>query len=159
MAYSRRPPPRVHQSNEWWCWAACLEILNTAHPEKFTPIRYSQSQWVDWLRNQTAGPQLLNQHGGINTSMLPQVLRALRMGGQVYNGPPGDRPDLAFIEDKLHTSYLMGVRVVRGGSHFVIIYGVDDHNVLYYDPYGRRGNRTMSHETIQSDRLIVAWKN
>lgn len=158
MAFLRPSPPAVTQANTWWCWAACLEILNRAHPNKFpSPIR-DQNQWMQEMQNAPAANQILNAHGGLNVHYLPAVLNALGMTGHQWAGPPSNRPDINFIEEKLRISYLLAIYQVTGGSHFVVISGVDANRVLFFNPWNNIGNTSVTHAQVRSAPLIIAWK-
>jgi hypothetical protein len=135
-----------------------LEILNRAHPGKFPSPPLTQQQWRDELRSLPNASQFLSPQDGLNVQRLPMILNALGMTGHQWQGPQNDRPDIAYIEDKLHISYLLAVHPVPGGSHFVIIYGVDGSRVHYFDPYNGRGNTSATHAEIRNNRLIIAWK-
>lgn len=157
MAYMRSAPPVVQQSNLWWCWAACLEILNRAHPNKFAPPVRTQAQWVEAMQQSPVATTALNPQGGLNVRYLPQVFQALGMRGHSWAGPPSNAPDAAFIEDKLHSSYVMACYQVSGGSHFVIIYGVDNARVYYFNPWTNAGRQTATHQQIAASPLIIGW--
>ena len=158
MAFMRQPPPPVYQSNTWWCWAACLEILNRAHPDKFPPPVRNQSEWMEAMRAAPAASRLLNEHGGLNTHYLPSVLNAIGMVGQQWAGPPTAPPDITFIEQQLRVSYLLALYPVPGGSHFVVIYGVDRQRVHYFNPMTGVGNTSATHAQVRAGRLVIAWK-
>lgn len=158
MVFIRPNPPSVTQTNTWWCWAACLEILNRAHPDKFPSPPVSQSEWINEMRTSPNGGLFLNPQGGINVRFLPQILNVLRMTGHQWSGPPTDPPDIDFIEEKLHISYLLAVYPVPGGSHFVIISGVDANRILYFNPWNNIGNTSATHAQVRSRQLIIAWK-
>jgi len=154
----RSSPPPVTQANVWWCWAACLEILNRAHPTKFPSPPLSQEEWRNEIRALPNADQFLSPQDGLNVNRLPMILNVLGMTGHQWQGPPNNRPDIAYIENKLHLSYLMAVHTVPGGSHFVIITGVDQSRVWYFDPYNHIGYTSITHDQIRQARLIIAWK-
>lgn len=158
MAKMRTPPPVVQQSNLWWCWAACLEILNRAHPNKFAPPVRTQEQWVEAVRQMPRLRPALNQQDGFNVQYLGLLFQGLRMQGHSWAGPPTNPPEIAFIEDKIRLSYVMGCYQVPGGSHFVIIYGVDASGTLhYYNPWTNGGNQTATRQQVVSRPLIIGW--
>lgn len=161
MSFVRpQPQPPVYQSNTWWCWAACLEMLNRAHPERFgMPVR-SQNDWVAAMRASPAANLLLNAHDGINVHYFPAVLNALGMAGRQWRGgTAGDPVDLAYIEQQLRISCLWAVYPVPGGSHFVVIYGVENGGVLrYFNPFPGIGYATAPQSDVQRSPLMIAWK-
>ena len=161
MAYVRpRPAPAVFQSNVWWCWAACLEILNRAHPDRYgTPVR-TQNDWIAAMRASPARNRLLNAQDGLNVHYLPSVLNALGMQGHQWRGQAaGDPVDLGFIEQRLRNSYVLAVYPVPGGSHFVVIYGVDNGPVLrYFNPFPGIGYASATQAEVQRSPLMIGWK-
>lgn len=158
MAYSRSAPPTVQQSNLWWCWAACLEILNRVHPNKFPPPARTQAQWVNAMQQSPVANTALNSQGGLNTRFLPQMFQALGMRYHGWLGPPQDSPDVSVIEEKLHLSYVMGCYPVSGGSHFVIIYGVDALGRIYYfNPWTNVGKSSITRQQAAASPLIIGW--
>jgi ABC-type bacteriocin/lantibiotic exporter with double-glycine peptidase domain len=158
MVFMRPSPPSVTQANQWWCWAACLEILNRAHPNKFPSPPLTQEQWRNELRALPNADEFLSPQDGLNVHRLPLILNILGMTGHQWQGPPNHRPDISYIENKLHFSYVMAIHTVPGGSHFVIITGVDQSRVFYFDPYNHIGNTSVPHDEIRQARLIIAWK-
>lgn len=158
MAFIRSSPPVVQQSNLWWCWAACLEILNRAHPNKFpSPIR-TQAQWVDEMRQSPVAATALNPQDGLNVRFLPQIFQILGMQGHSWAGPPTSPPDVNVIENRLRSSYVMACHQVPGGSHFVIVYGVDGSGrVYFFNPYTNIGKQTITRQSVASNPLIIGW--
>jgi len=166
MAFVRpQPSPPVVQSNTWWCWAACLEMLNRAHPERFgMPIR-RQNEWVAAMRASPAANRLLSTNDGLNVHYFPQVLTALGMEGHQWRGgSAGDPVDLSFIELQLQVSYLWAVFPVPGGSHFVVIYGVENGRpedgliVRYFNPAPGVGYAKANQAQVQRSPLLIGWK-
>ena len=151
MSYIRTPPIPVVQTSAWWCWAAYMEMINRAHPAKFTaPVR-NQAHWVADMQASPAANTALNQHGGLNTHFFGQFTQALRMQFRVWTGPPANAPDLAFAEVKLHKSLLLAAYQVPGGSHFVVIHGFDGTHVRYTNPQPQ-GGRSASYVRTNSIR-------
>jgi hypothetical protein len=132
--------------------------LNRAHPDKFPSPPLTQEQWRNELRALPNASEFLSAHDGLNVNRLPMILNILGMTGHQWQGPPNNRPDISYIESKLHFSYVLAIHTVPGGSHFVIVTGVDQTRVLYFDPYNNIGNTAVTHNQIRQARLIIAWK-
>jgi hypothetical protein len=158
MSFLRNPPAIVVQRNTWWCWAACMEMLNRSHPSKFgTPVR-TQAQWVDAMQASPVAHVALNRQQGINMRYFPQFTSAL---GMQFHGwiPPNSTPDLAFAERKLHRSLLLAVIPSSGGnSHFIVIWGFDNQRVYYTDPTPGQGRKTAPFSLVRRQPLLIAWK-
>lgn len=160
MAYQRPQPPAIRQNNLWWCWAACLEILVAAQPGKFPspPLPRTQEQWLSALRSSPAGSRVLNEQGGIRMQSFPEVVSQIGMRVHSWAGPPNSRADIDFIEQQLRLSYLLAVRTVSGGSHFVVIYGVTPTHLYYFNPAPGSGYAKITHAEIQAQPLVISWK-
>lgn len=170
MAFMRPTPPQIHQTNLWWCWATCFEILNRVHSEKFPPPIRNQSEWVAAMQQSPARNRLLNAQGGINVHYIGEVFAAIGIRGHTFTAlNPNSyqnmhdylqlfQQNIAFIEEKLRISYLIGIYPVAGGSHFVVIYGIDDNRLHFFNPWTNVGIASETHRNAQSNRFIIGWK-
>lgn len=135
----------------WWCWAACIEMLSRLNPAAFGGIQ-AQAQ----VRADPALQPCLNPQGGLNT-----------MGGAGLNGLSAryglrwhvwttHPPDPALIEQRLQQSHLLGIYQVPGGSHFVVIYGINPTTLFIVNPMG--GAQQIPLSTVISHPLVIGWK-
>lgn len=158
MSFLQNPPTLVVQQNTWWCWAACMEMLNRTYPAKFgTPVK-NQAQWVATMQSSPVANTALNSQQGLNLHYFGQFATAL---GLMYHGwiPPNTTPDLAFAETKLRTSLLLAIiPSTATDSHFVVIWGFDNQQVFYTDPAPGQGHRIAPYSLVQQNRLLIAWK-
>ncbi len=158
MAFKRIPPILVVQNNAWWCWAACMEMINRAHPEKFSGTIRNQSEWIAAMQASPVAHVALNSHDGLNMSFFGQFTNAIGMLFNGWIGPPAGIPDLAFAESKLHHSLLLAAFRVPGGCHFVVIHSFDGSHVGYTNPAPGTGEQRTDYSRIQSGPLMIAWK-
>ncbi len=158
MSFLRNPPTLVVQQNPWWCWAACMEMINRAHPSKFdSPIK-NQAQWVAAMQASPVANTALNSQQGLNLRFFGQFTNALKMMFQGWV-PPTSHPDLEFAEYKLHSSLLLAIiPSTATDSHFVVIWGFDNQQVFYTDPAPGQGHRIAPYSLVQQNRLLIAWK-
>jgi hypothetical protein len=152
MAFTRAVPTQVVQHNMWWCWAACVEMMSRLNPSGFGGIK-TQEQ----VRFDPAIQPYLTPQGGINTvGGVGLNALSVRYGFRWYVWTV-HTPDPAVIEQRLHLSHLLGIYQVPGGSHFVVIYGIDQTNLYVVNPLGG-GTRHIALSAITSHPLVIGWK-
>ncbi len=110
------------------------------------------------MRQSPVAGSALNSQGGLNVRYLPQIFRAIGMSGRIWTGPPSNPPDISFIKRQLQISYLLGCYQVAGGSHFVVISGLDDTHIYFFNPWSSIGNSKIKHTLVRSAPLIIGWK-